>query len=45
MAENTVTGVIDFGEVSWGDADYDFMYEFVAAGPDFVEEVARHESS
>jgi aminoglycoside 2''-phosphotransferase len=41
MAENTVTGVIDFGDVNWGDADYDFMYLFVDAGPDFVEEVAR----
>jgi aminoglycoside phosphotransferase (APT) family kinase protein len=41
MAESTVTGVIDFGDVNWGDADYDFMYLFVDAGPDFVEEVAR----
>jgi aminoglycoside 2''-phosphotransferase len=41
MAENAVTGVIDFGDVNWGDADYDFMYLFVDAGPGFVEEVAR----
>ena len=36
-----VSGVIDFGDVSWGDPDYDFMYLFVDFDRAFTEEVAR----
>lgn len=36
-----VSGIIDFGDVSWGDPDYDFMYLFVDYGSAFTEEVAR----
>lgn len=29
MKDGTVTGVLDFGDVAWGDPDYDFVYLFV----------------
>jgi aminoglycoside phosphotransferase (APT) family kinase protein len=33
LVENdTVAGVIDFGDVNWGDSDYDFMYLSVDFG-------------
>ncbi len=38
---DAVAGVLDFGDVNWGDPDYDFMYLFVDFGRAFVEEVAR----
>lgn len=42
LVENSaVTGVIDFGDVNWGDPDYDFMYLFVDFGMPFFEDVAR----
>ena len=41
MDRNSVTGVIDFGDVNWGEADYDFMYLFTDFGVDFAEKVAR----
>jgi aminoglycoside 2''-phosphotransferase len=41
MEDGVVTGVIDFGDVNWGDPDYDFMYLFVEFGLAFVEAVAR----
>jgi hypothetical protein len=42
LVENdSVTAVIDFGDVNWGDPDYDFMYLFVEFGQAFAEEVAR----
>ena len=41
MEDDSVTGVLDFGDVNWGDPDYDFMYLFVDFGQDFAEEVAR----
>jgi aminoglycoside 2''-phosphotransferase len=41
MENDSVTAVIDFGDVNWGDPDYDFMYLFVDFGQDFAEEVAR----
>ena len=41
MENDAVTGVIDFGDVNWGDPDYDFMYVFVDFGLAFVEDVAR----
>lgn len=41
MEHGVVSGVIDFGDVSWGDPDYDFMYLFVEFGLAFVEDVAR----
>jgi len=42
LVENdSVTAVIDFGDVNCGDPDYDFMYLFVDFGQAFAEEVAR----
>jgi aminoglycoside 2''-phosphotransferase len=42
LVENdSVTAVIDFGDVNWGDPDYDFMYLFVDFGQAFAEEVAQ----
>lgn len=42
LAENdSVVAVIDFGDVNWGDPDYDFMYLFVDFGPAFAKEVAQ----
>ena len=42
LAENnSVTAVIDFGDVNWGDADYDFTYLFIDFGADFALEVAQ----
>ena len=39
--DGLVAGVIDFGDVSWGDADYDFHYLFLDFGESFTENVAR----
>jgi len=39
--DGSVTGVIDFGDVSWGDPDYDFMYLFVDFGEQFAAQVAQ----
>lgn len=39
--EHTINAVIDFGDVNWGDADYDFMYLLVDFGQTFTMEVAR----
>jgi aminoglycoside 2''-phosphotransferase len=39
-AGEKLTGVIDFGDVTQGDADYDFSYLFADYGAPFVEEVA-----
>jgi aminoglycoside 2''-phosphotransferase len=41
MDADSIGGVIDFGDVCWGDPDYDFMYLSVEFGQAFVEEVAR----
>src|SRR5262249_49474784 len=41
IEDDSVVAVIDFGDVSWGDPDYDFMYLFVDFGQAFVEEVAE----
>jgi aminoglycoside 2''-phosphotransferase len=41
MENHSVAAVIDFGDVNWGDPDYDFMYLFIDFGQAFVEEVAR----
>lgn len=41
MKDDTIVGVIDFGDVSWGDPDYDFTYLFVDFGQAFIEEVAQ----
>ena len=38
--KGSVIGIIDFGDVCWGDQDYDFMY-LDAFGDAFVGEVAR----
>lgn len=41
LAENgSVVAVIDFGDINWGDPDYDFMYLLIDFGQAFVEEVA-----
>lgn len=37
----SIVGVIDFGDVSWGDPDYDFMYLFLDFGQAFTEELAQ----
>src|SRR5215472_15442567 len=41
VEDDEVAAVIDFGDVNWGDSDYDFMYLFVDFGGAFVENVAR----
>jgi aminoglycoside 2''-phosphotransferase len=41
MRNGSVAGVIDFGDVNWGDSDYDFMYLFVECGETFADSVAR----
>jgi aminoglycoside 2''-phosphotransferase len=42
LAENgSVVAVIDFGDINWGDPDYDFTYLLISFGQEFVEEVAR----
>lgn len=38
---DAVTAVLDFGDVNWGDRDYDFHYLFMDYGKAFVMEVAR----
>jgi aminoglycoside 2''-phosphotransferase len=39
--ESLVVGVLDFGDVNWGDADYDFHYLFMEFGDAFATEIAR----
>jgi len=41
MESGSIVGLIDFGDVSWGDPDYDFMYLFAEIGWDFVHRIAR----
>jgi len=41
MDNNSVVAVIDFGDVNWGDPDYDFVYLFREFGEAFVKAVAR----
>jgi len=41
MEDDAVVAAIDFGDVCWGDPDYDFMYLFIDFGPAFVMEVAQ----
>ena len=41
VSNHSVAAVIDFGDVSWGDPDYDFMYLLIDAGEAFVDDVAR----
>ena len=41
VEDGSVVGVIDFGDVSWGDPDYDFAYLFLDFGHSFVQDVAR----
>lgn len=38
---DAVMGVLDFGDVSWGDPDYDFVYLLLDYGAAFVEEVTH----
>ena len=35
-----VTGILDFGDACWGDADYDFMYLYVDFGRELALDVA-----
>jgi aminoglycoside 2''-phosphotransferase len=37
-----VTGIIDWGDVSLGDPDYDFSYLYVNFGEDFLRAMAKH---
>jgi aminoglycoside 2''-phosphotransferase len=41
VQDGRVTGVLDFGDVNWGDPDYDFMYLFVACGNPFLVQLAK----
>jgi aminoglycoside 2''-phosphotransferase len=41
-AEARITGVIDWGDASIGDPDYELSYLYRACEPGFVEEVVRH---
>lgn len=41
VEDDMVSAVLDFGDVNWGDPDYDFMYLFVDFGQEFVEDVAH----
>jgi aminoglycoside 2''-phosphotransferase len=41
IGHGTVTGILDFGDVNLGGADYDFTYLFMDFGWPFVEDVAR----
>jgi aminoglycoside 2''-phosphotransferase len=40
VEDGSVAAVIDFGDVCWGDPDYDFMYLLIDFGQAFVREVA-----
>lgn len=37
-----ISGVIDFGDLTIGDPDYDLVYLWTDLGPDFVAKVRRH---
>ena len=39
--DGSIRAVIDFGDVSWGDPDYDFLYLLADFGQAFVDDVAR----
>jgi aminoglycoside phosphotransferase (APT) family kinase protein len=41
VTDHTVTGAIDFSDVSVGDPDYDFSSLLIDVGEDFTMEVAR----
>jgi len=41
MDSDMVAGVLDFGDVNWGDRDYDFHYLFLDFGAMFAMDVAR----
>jgi aminoglycoside 2''-phosphotransferase len=40
--EGRITGIIDWGDASIGDPDYELSYLYRAGGAPFVEEVVRH---
>ena len=40
--DQTVTGILDWGDVCLGDPDYDFAYLYDDLGHAFVREMARH---
>ena len=42
VSEQRITGIIDWGDASIGDPDYDLSYLYPAMGARFVEEVIRH---
>jgi aminoglycoside 2''-phosphotransferase len=41
-ANGLVTGILDWGDVSLGDPEYDFCYLYGDVGEEFVREVASH---
>ncbi|HYL15894.1 MAG TPA: aminoglycoside phosphotransferase family protein [Terriglobales bacterium] len=41
VEDDVVVAVLDFGDVNWGDPDYDFMYLSLDFGPGFAQEVGR----
>jgi len=41
MVNDAVIAAIDFGDVNWGDPDYDFTYLLLDFGQAFAEDVAR----
>jgi aminoglycoside 2''-phosphotransferase len=41
-ADHTVTGILDWGDVCLGDADYDFAYLYEDLGEAFIREMALH---
>ena len=42
VSEQRITGIIDWGDASLGDPDYELSYLYPAMGARFVEEVIRH---
>lgn len=41
-AKKEITGIIDFGDIAFGDADYDFMYLLDEFGVDFLMEILKY---
>ncbi len=37
-----ITGIIDFGDIAFGDPDYDFMYLLDEFGEDFIMEILKY---
>ena len=41
VKDETISGVLDFGDVNLGDPDYDFMYPFLDFGEAFAIDIAK----